>query len=242
VVATGEEYAQGNDRRFFYHQDRNWNVVALTEYTGDGVGTNGRVVERCTSAPYGTPSVLAGNSGAGETGALRLASRIGSVFAIQGLPHDLESLQVCARHRYADSVSNRYLVRDPFYSMDSAPGDPAQQTNLYAVLRSNPLGVVDPLGLFCAFSWQTTQVFSGGADCGKSACIFTIGPVPPWSRCSRCEPVVGYIPHGGLRCGYALQVRVCADNGEDPACTCGWYCEPQIGCNDCICHRPYGTR
>jgi hypothetical protein len=47
TAAQGES---GQDRRYFYHQDRNWNVVALTEYD-DGAGTNGRLGERSAYTP-----------------------------------------------------------------------------------------------------------------------------------------------------------------------------------------------
>jgi hypothetical protein len=41
VTVSGE---YGQDRRFFYHRNRNWNVVGLTEYD-DGVGTNGAIAD-----------------------------------------------------------------------------------------------------------------------------------------------------------------------------------------------------
>ena len=59
---TGESTA---DARYFVHQDRNWNVVALSEYdTGDT--NNGRLVERYSYTPYGQFVVLAGDTGSGQ--------------------------------------------------------------------------------------------------------------------------------------------------------------------------------
>ena len=46
-------------------QDRNWNVVAVSEYGGDGVGTNGRLAERYAYTPYGEFVVLQGDGGSG---------------------------------------------------------------------------------------------------------------------------------------------------------------------------------
>jgi hypothetical protein len=65
------------DRRFFYHQDRNWNVVALSEYA-DGAGTNARVVERYAYTPYGEFLVLKGDTGSGELGNVRSTSTVGN--------------------------------------------------------------------------------------------------------------------------------------------------------------------
>ena len=44
---TGESTA---DERYFVHQDRNWNVTALSEYDSGG-SNNGRIVERIKPTP-----------------------------------------------------------------------------------------------------------------------------------------------------------------------------------------------
>jgi hypothetical protein len=64
-------------RRYFYHQDRNWNVVALTEYD-DGTGVNGRVVERYAYTPYGEFVVTKGDGGSGADGSALPTSTIGN--------------------------------------------------------------------------------------------------------------------------------------------------------------------
>ena len=73
--------------RYYVHQDRNWNVTALSEY--DSAGTNnGRVVERYEYTPYGEFRVLTGDTGSGATAGRQLVSTVGNVFAHHGLPFD----------------------------------------------------------------------------------------------------------------------------------------------------------
>ncbi|MGD8452762.1 MAG: hypothetical protein PVJ57_13160 [Phycisphaerae bacterium] len=52
------------DRRYYYSQDRNWNVVTLYE-SDDGSGTAGRVREYYAYTPYGEFTVLGGDAGSG---------------------------------------------------------------------------------------------------------------------------------------------------------------------------------
>ncbi len=138
------------DRRFFYHQDRNWNVVALTEYA-DGVGTNARVTERYAYTPYGEFVVLKGDAGSGELGRTLATSVVGNLFFHQGLPLDQETGSYQNRWRTRSAQLSCFIQHDPRafpYSESGArlhvPGDPT----LYALLRQNPLAYLDPTGLW----------------------------------------------------------------------------------------------
>ena len=113
---TGSESSSGtNDRRYVYHQDRNWNVVALTE-TADGEGgTAGAIAERYAYTPYGEFVVLAGGS-AGTGGNAQLTSSVGNPFAHQGLPLDAEKLSYQNRWREHAAGLQRFAQRDPAIS------------------------------------------------------------------------------------------------------------------------------
>ena len=79
----------GTDRRYFYHQDRNFNVVALIE-TDDGAGTAGRIAERYAYTPYGEFVVLKGETSSGNLGNALPTSTVGNPLAHQGLVWDAE--------------------------------------------------------------------------------------------------------------------------------------------------------
>ncbi len=137
---SGESTA---DERYFYHQDRNWNVVALSEY--DTAGTNnGRIVERYSYTPYGQFVVLAGDSGNGEMGNLSRVSTVGNVFTFQGLAHEAESGQHNVRYRMYDGALGRFVQRDP-------AGYSGSGMNLYAFVGNRATLATDPSGLGCAF-------------------------------------------------------------------------------------------
>ena len=107
-----DESDSDDDRRYFYHQDRNWNVVALTE-SNDGVGTDGRIVERYAYTPYGEFIVLQGDAGSGELGNVLPTSSIGNPLAHQGLGFDQE--KVCYQNRWRTYMPALHLFhqRDP---------------------------------------------------------------------------------------------------------------------------------
>jgi RHS repeat-associated protein len=149
----------GYDRRYFYHQDRNWNVVALTEYA-DGVGTNGRVAERYAYTPYGEFVVLKGDPGTGELGRALVASTVGNPFAHQGLPFDREKGSYQNRHRELPILLQRFAQRDRPYD-DGA--------SLYRYTRNLPTLRLDPSGLCSSGECQDDAV-SGGMHRGRTCC------------------------------------------------------------------------
>jgi hypothetical protein len=77
VEATGESTEDPADARYFVHQDRNWNVVALTEY--DTAGTNnGRVAERTQYTRHAKRAVRIGDFGDGELASHTLVAPSGT--------------------------------------------------------------------------------------------------------------------------------------------------------------------
>ncbi len=99
-VTSAAETTDGDspDSRFLVHQDRNWNVVALTDYDPDSA-TEGAVVERYSYTPYGEVTVLNGvGATSSEFGNVRMTSTIGNVFHHQGLPMDQEGHKYYTRH------------------------------------------------------------------------------------------------------------------------------------------------
>lgn len=112
--ATGEESEEYADARCFVYQDRNWNVVAITEY--DPAGTNnGRIVEGYAYTPYGEFSVLKGDAdGDGIHNNIRINSYIGNIFMHQGLQFDSEIFGYANRFREYTIGFQRFMQRDPF--------------------------------------------------------------------------------------------------------------------------------
>ncbi|MCG3126249.1 MAG: hypothetical protein CHACPFDD_01079 [Phycisphaerae bacterium] len=133
---AGEGAESPADHRYFAHQDRNWNVVALTDYA---VGVHGNIVERYVSTPYGCSLVLSGVSAGLESGGTATASRSGNVLRNHGLPHDPSSNLYHNRHRERSSMLIRFLQRDPLGFPDGL--------NSYAHISGHAGTVVDPTGL-----------------------------------------------------------------------------------------------
>jgi len=173
------------DSHYFYHQDRNWNVVALSEYdTGDT--NNGRIVERYSYTPYGQFVVLTGDSGSGELGNLTPTSTVGSVFAHQGLPMDHEKGSYQNRFREYAPELHRFAQQDPSINGRAAHlSIPVSLgADVYEYCGSAPMVWTDSLGLchccppnYCVpdnpppppvcnkSTWRDTMVISGECKC-----------------------------------------------------------------------------
>ena len=145
---SGESTA---DERYFVHQDRNWNVVALTDYDPSG-SDEGNVVERYHYTPYGQFFVLKGDAGNGAMGNVLPTSTVGNVFCFQGLCHDHETDTDQQRHR--QRRADRFLRPDPVCTEATDLARCAQRratregTNLYAYVRGTPLVSCDPQGTY----------------------------------------------------------------------------------------------
>jgi len=131
--AQGESGESPADARYFAHQDRNWNVVALSAY---GEGVNGAVVERYSFTPYGQFVVLRGDAAGVELGSVRPSSAVGNVFGHQGLAFDAEKGSYQNRWREYCQGLERFQMRDP---LRLGP-------NSYVSVLSNPVYYTDPSG------------------------------------------------------------------------------------------------
>ncbi len=135
--AQGE--TAGADHRWFYHQDRNWTVIALTDYVpSGGSGTNGAIVERYAYTPYGEFVVLKGAASGTELGNVLTVSSVGNPFAHQGLPLDQEKGSYQNRHREYVACLGRFAQRDPHNQRSGL--------SLYSYVHGRPLSALDPSG------------------------------------------------------------------------------------------------
>ncbi|MEM9913874.1 MAG: RHS repeat-associated core domain-containing protein [Planctomycetota bacterium] len=119
----------GGEETLYYHLDRQYNVIALTDTTSGG----GVAVERYVYTPYGDRRILAPDSVT-----VRQTSAVGNPLGHQGLYHDEETDLVYNRARYRDSELGRWINRDAQEYVDSF--------SLYTYVMNNPLIRLDPTG------------------------------------------------------------------------------------------------
>jgi RHS repeat-associated protein len=203
------------DRRFFYHQDRNWNVVALSEYA-DGVGTNARVVERYAYTPYGEFVVLKGDTGSGELGRTLATSTVGNTFGHQGLPLDHEKGSYQNRHREYAATLQRFAQRDPLPAR-ATKSVRAVELNPYLYLSSEPGMRVDPTGMY----WT----------CGHGHVSGQIGPVC-WTNAERDAAMAAmggflsaFCPDDQITCRVPCDSYIC-NIGTNSQCVFSSICNP----------------
>jgi RHS repeat-associated protein len=123
----------GGSQRYFYHQDANYRVVALTNESGG-------VVERYEYDAYGEPRVYGGvGSGSVELGGLLAVSSVGNPYMHQGLRRDDETGMHENRMRVLHSRLGRFIQRDPLGFRDSM--------NWFEYIHSSSWDYLDPLGL-----------------------------------------------------------------------------------------------
>ena len=147
------------DASYYYHQDANWNVVAVTDNTG-------AVVQRISYSAYGLPSMT------DSSGRSRCAPTFGpsgnqphtSAVAWQGLFCDLETGHSYNRARTLDHRLGRFMQRDPLEYGDGM--------SLYEYLCGSPLKFTDPLGCLPVpvhnKYWTIAALQSRTADPGKN--------------------------------------------------------------------------
>ena len=145
------------DARYFVHQDRNWNVVALTAYSPDpndpNWPVNGAVVERYSQTPYGSFTVFEGaTDSAGREGDARLTSLVGNAFVHQGLPFDAEKGSYQNRWREYARALQIFVQRDPLrLDLSTTIADQTRDgLNAVSYQRRNPTRYVDTRGRACA--------------------------------------------------------------------------------------------
>ncbi len=131
------------DTRYFLHQDRNWNVVALTDYNTSGAAVS--VQERYEYTPYGEVRVHWGLDNDGNwMGAVSAYSQYGNTFFHQGLWLDAEKGSYHNRLREFGPVLASFQQSDPLGYVD--------QLNLYHYVQNRPLTFVDPSGASRVFT------------------------------------------------------------------------------------------
>ena len=135
------------DARYFVHQDRNWNVQALTAYSPDpndpNTPTNGQVVERYTIAPYGSFTVLKGAASGNNEADARLTSIVGHVFAHQGLPFDAEKGSYQNRWREYSHLTANFAQLDPLRYLTGL----SAALNGHGRVPASPMQYTDSSGL-----------------------------------------------------------------------------------------------
>ncbi len=75
---TGDSSGIAGDQRYFYHQDRNWNVVALSDY---GSGVNGDVLERRSAT---RPVTICKSNSTDDLGRIVFGSSLGDPIGTLG--------------------------------------------------------------------------------------------------------------------------------------------------------------
>jgi YD repeat-containing protein len=119
----------GTPEDYFYHTDDLYNVVGLTNETGN-------VVERYEYGDFGAPSTLA------PDGMPRAASAVGNCHLLNGLEYDAEQSSFHYRLRHSDPHSGTFTSLDPI----GIWGDSREFGNGHGYLGSTGLTHLDPFG------------------------------------------------------------------------------------------------
>ena len=123
---------QPNSRLYFL-QDANWNTTAIVGYNST-TGTWG-VAQRYVYSPYGTITVLNADWSTPPTGTQPLVNNL-----YQGMTLDPATRLYYARNRNYSPSLGRWINQDPAGYINGA--------NTYQFVMSNPVGNVDPWGLY----------------------------------------------------------------------------------------------
>jgi RHS repeat-associated protein len=210
LMLSCSELAGGGrtETAYYYHQDRNFNVIALTDDTG-------QVVDRYSYSAYGEIETL-------TNGGTKITS---NPYFFTGRRFDAELRIYYYRARYHDPALGRFLSRDsgagagdpdrmgdggaPAATGRFIPRDPtgsnqyADGMNLYQYVRSNPVRYMDPQGTniylkkgnpgagsvnnalhqkVCVDTWDKKGCKTGEAcfSFGKTGWMFRFGPRLRW--------------------------------------------------------------
>ena len=231
---SGESTA---DERYFVHQDRNWNVVALTDYDPSG-SDEGNVVERYHYTPYGQFIVLSGDSGSGEMGNVLPSSTVGNAFAYRGLPLDQDKGGYQARSGEYTAVLQRssHDARRGWANGESG-SDSGERNAMQPVpcewlfahgarnesrcsvsnnacggtLEQGSSAWAGGLKIEKKKPWHTPAGQPcplGWRDCGSSHCLCAIGQI--------C--CTGTIPGSNACCGVLFKPKCCVRQGKQTCC------------------------
>jgi len=179
----------GGVETLYYHQDRQYNIIGLTDDAGN-------VVERYAYSPYGERRILAPD---GVT--VRQTSAVGNPLGHQGLYHDDETSLIYNRARYRDAGLGRWLGRDPIGYADSM--------NLYGYIGSQVFYWTDPMGLEKCQSAGVTSFSLGARVVGTNwVADLRANASLEATRCTKC------CPEGSKRAGEEI-TDVSASGGID---------------------------
>ena len=209
VTATGEGSESPADMRVFYHQDRNWNVTALTAYEPGGGGDTGAIVERYSYTPYGGFVAYVGSDASGnDLARSRTTSSVGAMFAHQGLMYDAEIGRYQNRFRTYVPGLQRFGERDP--------EEYSEGLNAYEPIGGNPTIGMDPYGnstigdAFLSFQKALIRLFQPRIPTtrpDKPANPPTTQPRPPGSQPTEPTPIPEPIEKDP--CSQALCQKAC---------------------------------
>ena len=201
----------GGSSRYFYAQQANWNVVAVTDSSGD-------TAEKIKYDPYGeaTVTVQGGHSSTGN------------LYLFQGRRWDDEVDLYYFRNRVMSTVLGRFVQRDPIGYGNGA--------NLYGYVGGHPLTASDPHGLDYIDVKRKTVIWvteKTGFWRSRRGTSFTIGELledgqvkilhHPWGNgCISLEKLKAFGRHCFLgKKEYGLQraiIRECLQSGKPPEC------------------------
>ena len=175
----------------------------LSTYLTDALGTPLQLL-----TPNGQPRWLAEPDDWAAVTKQRAVPNLSQPIRFQGQWHDEESGLYYNRHRYYDPEQGRYISQDPI-GLNGG-------TNLYGYV-TNPIGMVDPLGLEGVFAQAGTWV-SGQAEQGwgyvSSAANYYGGAGQIMAGAALCATVKGCIL-GGPLIGLGLNSMEEGYTGED---------------------------
>jgi RHS repeat-associated protein len=136
-----------SEKTFYYYQDDQLNVAALTDATG-------KVVERITYDAYGVPSLA--------------ESVVGNPFLYTARRYEPEIGQYYFRARFYDPKQGRFLQRapEPSWTTEYELGNP------YVYAYNSPVNRIDPLGLPTHLGKREvilkSSVTGGASSCGAT--------------------------------------------------------------------------
>ena len=182
---------------YFYLQDANFNVTAVTDNTG-------AVVERYAYTPYGEATILNGASDpdGAEWSVDTGGSDILNEYLYTGRRLDPETGLQINRRRFYHAPLGRWVNRDPI-------GYEGSQWNLYEYVNGKPLVSVDPVGLASPVTWilncNKIPSLTKAAHRKKCECICAIFPGEKSciKKCEKCwKPPKSWLkdPAGACKC------------------------------------------
>ena len=138
---NGDATATGpGDQRFYYHDDNQGSIFALTDLAGT-------IVEAYQYHAYGAATIInPGTNGQVDFGGDDIVTAIGisqlQPYLFQGMRVDSEHGLYYTHARYYDPFQGRFLSRDPI----GIWGDPFNLGNGYSFVGNNPINRIDPSG------------------------------------------------------------------------------------------------